>query len=284
VTSAKRTRDFRVEQVESGKYDVSVLSVSSKGQLLVGQWQDCQLYIYNTDGCYVTSVALPDGDTLQDAVWTARGNIVYSAHNSNRVVAMTRHGYVIQHTMRFVPNWLSVSLEDVIYLADARSGVYQSTDDGVTWSLVFKPAGGWRCAHAIQVSTDSHTNVFWSAEYLTSARGRRYRLRVCTVDKWQTNNNVTWRDVTLPSHVAVDLQYANLAYDGHTNMFVTDCVNKAVHVLSVSDSGQYERQLLVLKLTNEPQRVVVDSQRGHVMYVGQTNGTVGVCELTYESF
>jgi hypothetical protein len=77
---------------------------------------------------------------------------------------------------------------------------------------------------------------------------------VYTVDKQRVGDNVTWRDVTLPSHVTVDLQYCKLAYDGHTNMFVTDFNNKAVHVWSVS--GQYVCQLLSSQqLMNMPQRV-----------------------------
>jgi hypothetical protein len=62
-------------------------------------------------------------------------------------------------------------------------------------------------------------------------------------------------------------------------MFVTDFHNKAVHVWTVS--GQYVCQLVSSQqLVSNPQRVAVDSQRGHVMYVGQGNGTVGVFELT----
>ncbi len=274
VTSAKHTRDFTVEQIKSGKYGVTVLSVSSDGQLLVGQSHDRQLHVYSADGSHVSSVDLPDGDTLKDAVWTPRGNIVYSADNSKRVVTMTRQGHIIQHTKGFVPNYFTVSADNVIYVAVTRSGVYQSTDDGVTWSLVFKLADDWGCAHAIKVSTDSNTDVFWTAEYSGSDKRR---LRMYTVDKRQANANATWSDV---SHVTVDLP-TNLAYDGHTNIFIRNFANKAVHVWSVS--GQYERQL-VSQLTNGPQRVAVDScQHGHVMYVGRGQGTVSVFELTYES-
>jgi hypothetical protein len=55
--------------------------------------------------------------------------------------------------------------------------------------------------------------------------------------KRQAGNNVTWRDVALLSHVAVNLYSCVLAYNGHTSMFAIDVFNKAVHVRSVS--GQY---------------------------------------------
>ena len=168
-----------------------------------------------------------------------------------------------------------------MYVADYVRGVYQSTDDGVTWSLVLKLlqlADDWRCMHAVEVSSDGNTDVYWTVEVLDSNKGE-YRLRVCTVDKRQTGNHVTWRDVTLLSDVTLDW-VNNLAYDGHTNVFIRDFVNKAVHVWSVS--GQYERQL-VSQLANQPVHVAFDSQRGHVMYVGQGSGKISVFKLTYES-
>jgi hypothetical protein len=56
--------------------------------------------------------------------------------------------------------------------------------------------------------------------------------------------------------------------------------NKAVHVWTVS--GQYVCQLVSSQqlVGKSSQSVAVDSLRGHVMYVGQGKGTVGVFELT----
>jgi hypothetical protein len=138
--------------------------VSSEGQLLVGQYKDRQLHVYSAEGSHVTSINLLDDDTLKDAVWTPRGHIVYTAANYNNVVVMTQRGDVIAQTKTLFPACLSVSTDDVIYLADYRTGVYQSTDDGVTWSHVFKVADGWQCVHVIKVSSDSNTQVFWTAE------------------------------------------------------------------------------------------------------------------------
>jgi hypothetical protein len=58
----------------------------------------------------------------------------------------------------------------------------------------------------IKVSTDSNTDVLWTR--VRSAKD--WRLRVYTVDKRRAvGDNVTWRDVTLPSHVTVDLSSSN---------------------------------------------------------------------------
>jgi hypothetical protein len=118
---------------------------------------------------------------------------------------MTQRGDVIAQTKTLFPTILSISTDGVIYLADFRTGVYQSTDDGVTWSHVFKVADGWQCVQVIRVSSDSNTQVFWTSEGLR-ADNTKWRLRVYTVDKRQVGDNVTWRDVTLPSHVTINLQ------------------------------------------------------------------------------
>lgn len=101
-----------------------------------------------------------------------------------------------------------------------------------------------------------------------------------SVDKRQVGDNVTCCDVTLPSYVTVNLKNCRLAYDGYTNVFVTDVYNKAVHMWTVS--GQYVCQpVSSQQLVKEPQRVAVDSQLGHVLYVGQSDGTIGVFDLIY---
>ena len=275
VKSAKHKSNFTLNTTNDSA--VAILSVSSEGQLLVGQVDGGQLHVYSADCCHVTSIKLPDN--VYDAVWTRRGNIVYSEWRSTKVVTMSQSGDVIQQTNVSMPSYLSVSTDGVIYLiSDNYKIVYQSTDDGLTWSRMFNVTDGWECWQVIKVSTDSNTDVLWTV--VESAKD--CRLRVYTVDKRRAvGDNVTWRDVTLPSHVTVSLSESKLAYDGHTSIFVTDSVsNRAVHVWSVS--GQYDRQLVSpQQLISKPCRVAVDTQR-HVMYVGLEKGTVGVFELTYE--
>jgi WD40 repeat protein len=281
VTSAMLKHNFIVKQLICRKCSVAVLSVSSDGQLLVGGYTDRQLLVYSTEGNHVTSVNLLDGETLKNAVWTPRGNIAYTSDNTNNVVVMTRRGDVIAQTKSLFGIRLSVFTDDVIYLADYRTGVYQSTDDGVTWSHVFKVADGWDCIQVTKVSCDSIKQVFWTIEKL-KADNENWRLQVYTVNKQRASNNVTGHDVTLPLFVTVNLQYSKLAYDGLTNVFVTDVYSKAVHVWSVSDR-QYLWQLVSSdQLVGSPWSIAVDSLRGNVMYVGQDEGTVGVFELMNE--
>jgi hypothetical protein len=273
VKIAKRKRNFTLNTTNG--HPVEVLSVSSEGQLLVGLQRDRQLHVYSADRRHLTSITLPDNDRVYDAVWTRRGNIVYSESGSGKVVTMSQSCDVIQKTNLSQPTWLSVSTDGVIYLISDCASVYQSTDNGVTWSHMFNVTDGWKCYQVIKASTDSNTDVLWTL--VESAE--RVHLRVYTVDKRRSaGDNVSWCEV--PGHVTVDLG-SRMAYDGLTNIFVNAYSDRAVHVWSVS--GQYDRQLMTRQQLNlYPCRVAVDTQR-HMMYVGLEKGTVGVFELTYES-
>ena len=215
---------------------------------------------------------------LYDATWAPRGNIVFTTLYSNKVVVMSESGKVITtHTQMTDPRYLSVSSDDIIYLADYRTGVYQSTDDGVSWSLVFKSTDGWHCRQVIKVTTD-HSDDFWTLE---QSDNKNWHLRVYSVDRRRSDDNVTWKDINDPTTDSkhIDLSNSRLSYDGNMNIFLIDYDNKAVHVLSLN--GQYHCQLLSSHhFKNEPCRLAVDKER-QLLYVGQDKSVVGVFKLTY---
>jgi WD40 repeat protein len=279
--SALHIRNITVNEVKHGAGGVNVLSVSSGNQLLVGQPGDSQLHVYSAEGNHEASINLPNDDILRDAVWSPCGNIVYTTIKSNNVVSMSRSGNVIKRITDLFADFLSVSTDEVICLADFKNGVYQSTDDGKTWSLVIDMPAGWQCAHAIRVSTDNDKDVFWTHEVMKNDKTNR-RLQVCIVDKHCSGTKVTRHNVTLPSQVTVNLQHTRLAFDGHANIFVADANNKAVYVWSVH--GQYECQLLFpqhFSLQNAPKRLAVNT-RNDYMYVGQFGGIIDIFKLTYK--
>lgn len=280
VTSAQHIRDIAITQLKKHYLakNVYILSVSSDGQLLVGRLFDVQLHVYSTDGGYVASIDVPGGDRLRNAVWTPRGNIVYTTTSSNKVVVVSRSGDVIARKKMTDPSRISVSLDDVIYLADGKNGVYQSIDDGVTWSQVFKSPDKARCIQVITVSTSNYTDDMWTIEF----SGWRYRLRVYTVDRRLVNNGVTWHDVTFGNVAYLEIN-SRLAFDGNSNMFLlrqrplSKCTE--VHVFSVS--GQYERRLLSEQQFSDS--ISADlAVHNQLMYVA-TDANVGVYALTYES-
>ena len=155
--------------------------------------------------------------------------------------------------------------------------MYQSTDDGVSWSLVFKSTDGWYCWEVIKVTTD-HSDDFWTLEH---SDNNNYHLRVYSVDRRRSDGNVTWKDINVPTTDGkhIDLSCSGLSYDGNMNIFLSDFENKAIHVLSVN--GQYHCQLLSSHhFKNKPCRLAVDKDR-LLLYVGQVEGIVGVFKLTY---
>ena len=244
-------------------------------KLLVSGYGLPQLFIYSREGRHLFTITIKDNDRLCDATWKPRGYIVYATENSNKVVVMSQSDKVITtHTQMTEPRYLSVSCDNIIYLADSKTGVYQSTDDGVSWSLVFKSTDGWHGFQVIKVTTD-HSDNFWTLEHSVNNNWhpRVYRRR--------SDGSVTWRDinVTTTDGKHINLSYSTLSYDGNMNIFLSDYYNKAVHVLSVN--GQFHCQLLSSNhLKDNPYRLVVDKER-QLLYVGQVQGVVGVFNLKY---
>ena len=244
-------------------------------KLLVSSSDFSQLFIYSREGRHLSTITINDNDRLDDATWTPRGNIVYTTYNSNKVVVMSESGKVITtHTQMTDLRRLSVSNNEIIYLADHEKGVYQSTNDGVGWSHVFESTDGWHCEQVIKVTTD-HSADFWTLEW---SDNNNYHLRVYSRC---SDGNVTWRDINVPTADGkhTDLYNSSLSYDSNMNIFLNDYESKAVHVFSVN--GQYHCQLLSSHhFKNKPCRLAVDKEH-QLLFVGQDNGVVGVFELIF---
>ena len=270
MTSSQQLLNFTVDQLKTR--NVSILSVF-KDKLLISRFGQTQLYIYSSEGLYKSTIKTNDNDELYDATWTPRRNIVYTSWHK-KVVVISKAGKVInKYTQMADPRCLSVSNDGIIYVADYKTGVYQSIDEGVSWSLVFKSTDGSLCEQVIKVTTD-RSDDFWTLE----TKNNSCHLRVYSMDKRHADSNVKWRniDVSTTDGKPVDLSACKLSHDGNTNIFLCDCKNKAVHVLSVT--GQYQCQLLSSHhIKNEPSRLVVDSQQ--LLYLGQEKGIVEVFKL-----
>ena len=276
MTSSQLLLNFTVDQLKGE--GVVVLSVF-KDKLLVCSVNRSQLFIYSCEGRDRLSTIIIN-DTLLDATWTPLGNIVYTTYNSKKVVKVESGSgkCITTHTKMKKPRYFSVSNDGIIYLADEDTGVYQSTNDGVNWSLVFKSALGQHCWQAIKVTTDD-CDDFWTRE----GKDKNSYLRVYTVDKKRSEGGATFQNANVPTTDGkyIDLSGNNscLSHDGDMNIFLSDYKNKAVHVLSVN--RQYHCQLLSsLDINNSPSRLAVDRER-QLLYVGQYGGLVGIFKLIY---
>ena len=277
VTSSQLLLNFTVNHLK--RYDVNILSVFND-KLLVGCDGLSELYVYSCEGCHLSIITINDNDMLRDAAWTPNGNIVYTAWNSKKVVLISESGKVITTYTKMIDPWnFNVSNDGIIYLADREIGLYQSTDDGVNWSLVFKSTDGWRFKQVIKVTTD-HSDDFWTLE---KSNNYNWHLRVYSMDRRSADGNVTWRDINFPTTDGkhIDMSRSRLVYDGNKNIFLNDIYNKAVHVLSVH--GQYHCQLLSSNhLENQPCGLTADSKR-QLLYIGQMKGVVGMFKITNEN-
>ena len=275
MTSSQLLQNFTVDQLKG--YWVTILSVFND-KLLVSCVGLSRLFIYSREGRHLSTITINNSYRLWDATWTPRGNIVYTTWLSNKVVVMSESSKVITtHTQMTDPRYISVSCDDIIYLANYKTGVYQSTDDGVSWSLVFKSTDGWHCEQVIKVTTD-HSDDFLTRE---ESDNNNHHLRVYSVDRRRSDGNVTWRDINVPTTDGkhINLSNSRLSYDGNMNIFLSDSDNEAVHVLSVN--GQYNCELLSSQhFKNLLCRLAVDKER-QLLYVGQRESVVGVFKLTY---
>lgn len=257
-----------VKQVADAKCCVDIMSISKNGELLVGSsWNTKSenfLHIYDTEGRHISTVKNLHGHNnyVHDATWTPRGNIVFTIRKQPaQVMTVTRTGDVVATTKMNDALQLSVSADDVIYVACGTRGVYQSTDDGERWSRVFTCSENL-ANKAIKVSSDSNTDIF----YVLGKYKAEWHLREYTLNRRKSNNNVTWRDVTLIySSISHEL-FFSMAFDGRMKVFVPKLkVDKALRVFTVSQQTEGEGRLdLSEYLSKDINQVAVDSHRNEL--------------------
>ena len=245
------------------------------GNLLIGRKRFAQLFVFSQAGNHLETFTSTN-DGFVDATWTPRGNIVYTTNVSKRVVVMSKSGDIIKHTQMTNPQELSVSNDGVIYLADCKSGIYNSTDDGLTWNFL----DGWLCRHVFKVTTD-HGNEFWTHERGYNLLITRYAQIHVFSEQALGGSAAQSKDISFntPDGRRLCLEDSRLVYDGFTNVFLNERNNKAVHLLTVN--GQYRCQLLSSgQIKNQPCRLAVDKECQQ-LYVGQRGGIVEVFKLKY---
>ena len=273
MTSSQLLLEFTVDLKDNF---ITILSAYND-KLLVSHYDLSQLLVYSQEGRHLFTITTHDNEALWDATWTPRGKIAYTTSNSNKVVVMPQYGgaKVTTHINMTKPQRFSVS-NDIIYLSDVIA-VYQSADDGLSWSLVFTLNDGWHCWQAIKVTTE-YSDDFW-----TLVNNHKSKLLVVySMDRRSFDGNVTWKEINITRKNGKNMEltwFNTLSYDGKKNIFLNDDDKKAVHMYSVS--GQYCCQLLSShNFANEPYVLKVDQER-QLMYVGQDKNVVGVFKLTY---
>ena len=266
--------------------EATILSVSNDKLLISDdRGYTFQFLIYSCEGHHRSNITT--NNSVYDATWTPHGYIVYTAKNSTmyttrrstmKIVVMTEFGEVIsEYTQIKYAEHLSV-FNDVIYLTASGRNVHQSTDDGISWSHIFKSPQNplWSISQLIRVTTN-HSDDFW---ILNIDANQHFQLGVCSVDMKRSDDNFEWRIINVKDHAYIAMHsLCSISYDGKMFIFLGDFTTQAVHVFSVN--GQYHCQLLSEKhLSALPIQLSVDKDR-QLLYVSQTGGVIGVLKLIY---
>ena len=250
---------------------VNIVSAINK-KLLYSETNLSLIYTYTREGRFYSPckiISISNGDQLFDAKWTPNGKIVYTTLNTKNVVVMLESGEIINQIRMTDPRCLSVSHDNIIYLADQEAGVFQSADEGVTWTLEFKPDDDWKCLQVIKMTSEYNYNFM-----TRGMRGDNNHLRIYRKNK--INGSLTWQDIRLPEIKGKQMKLtgSDILSNDNKLVFLSDFDNKAVHVLSAD--GQYVQQLLSLDNKHCPFRLSIEDS---YLYVGLNEGAVKVFKL-----
>jgi dipeptidyl aminopeptidase/acylaminoacyl peptidase len=239
---------------------VTILSVARDGQVLMGREGRQQLYVYSEDGYLVTTVTVPFDDRVIDAVWSPREHhIVCTTDKTQTTVVMSLSGDDVHHTQMIAPQFLSVSLDNEIYVTSTTNGINYSTDNGTSWNiLVSKRESSWEFTQALKVTpnSDSSNYTVWIIEH----NFPKWRLSIYTPDK------CTWKDVVLPN-AKVQVDFGKMTFDGHTQIYMADWSNNAVHVWS--EDGKYVRLKISLYTYGYHLQNVAMNKQSTMLYVAE---------------
>ena len=251
---------------------INILSVFDN-KVLTGYNRPPLLLIYDQDGHYQSQVPLNRTNSLNDAVWTPQGYILYASDSFVTITSASGSSTIKRIPMLF-PQYLSVS-NQTICLIDQQTKVYQSTDGAFSWSLIFKSVKGWHCMQVIKIASSAD---YWTVE----EKNKIYRLLVYSVNGKRSDNNVTWAHIIPATENGKDVvlsKTSSLSYDGMMSMFLNDN-DSNVHILRVN--GQYHCQLQSPELYQHTYKIFVEG-RSQLLYLGKDNNEIQVFNLTYEN-
>ena len=218
--------------------------------------------VYSLDGRFKSSIAVKD--FFHSVMWTPQGNIIYTTSNQKVVIMSAETKETLTSIEGF---YFSVSYDSIIYLNN-EGCLYQSADEGVSWTFVLKPSLGLDCVYDMVKVTSPKNDDFWFRE----CNYTHCFLRVYSVDKRISSRLlVTWRDISqfCNSIDYENLKFARLLYDGTANIYLR-LGNGSIYVHSVN--GQYQGLLQSsYRIINMMWSMSTDQQR-QLLYVGQSDG------------
>lgn len=293
--------------ITTDQYYGEILSVSkdSKHQLIVGKFKKKTMYIHDrVKNSLVKELHLPadNTDLLKDVTWTPNGHIVYttvadtSVGKFSSVVTMSQNGDIIALTNMTNAQLLSVSANNVTYLADKIKGVYQLSDGGLTWSFMFNvpknineddsvSASKWSIVRALEVSADENFVHFWAL------LENGLELKRLQMHKIRSNDNayeiVETVNITVTAQQFVNINF--IEFDGLATILVSCYFSGYVYLFDAA-SGVFMRtvdsiaQIQGMMINNYPERMAIDrhSDGQVLLYVAHAHTAVSIYTVSYK--
>ena len=121
-------------------------------------------YIYHTDNTNFTHTStINTSHYIRDISWTPSGDILFVDHDNHEVIVKSQLNFEIKKTAMTDPCNLTLCADNTIYLSDWKNGVYQSTNNDISWSHLFETADKSKYWQVIKVETDYGVD-YWTQE------------------------------------------------------------------------------------------------------------------------
>ena len=253
-------------QVSMTTFNVSIIS-HQNDEYLVSRKNADQVMLLKS---YTSFFYTPQSTEckVNEAILTPSGDILYTCPSEIINVVLMRRNSYLKHQHRMIdPKRFSVSIDKKIYLADGKNGVFESIDNGLSWTFVFTCTESNSCVQVIKVSANN-IHKFWTLVLMKE----QFNLRIGQQNL--NNDDFKWHDVVIPSTiVAQNSNLINLAFDGVSSMLLSDGEGRSVHVISTN--GEYYCQLLSASQIMKPLGLLLNYSK-KLLIVLQDNDMISV--------
>ena len=222
-------------------------------KLLIGGSPSPQFFIYSLKGRHLLTVTTLNNETPLDATWTPLGNIAYTTTHG-KVVVMSESGKVIStydKSRRHI-FFLGTSKDDVMCgFSYHKEFVYQSTDDGASWSLAFISPYQGILFQLVKLTFNYSVDYWMLAHYfkMDKENSRTYVYSVRASDYRHYDDDVS---ASKYKHFDTDMTMKRYDFDGDVtiNGYNNDFVNATDIIGNRTISYQYAKKCIDIPTIN----------------------------------
>ena len=230
------------------------------------------LYIYSRYGQSISNVTVNNFGNFSlrgkviEAIYTLEGNIVFTT--DEQVILITAEGELLSQTFLPFPYSLCITSDGVIYLITHDCYIYRSTDNGISWDVVFQLQNDVK--QLMVVPTSENSDDIWILE--------SDKLHIYSVNWAKSIDVVKWKDVSITNkcYRRIDLLSSMMSYDGIDKVFLAARNENLLHLYTVNGEYLGLQKILGLEVTS----FVVDRQH-KLLFVGCKGARVRVYQFLY---